>query len=98
MARQELASTDDKVIPFRIEGTDFRGQVVKLGESVDDVLTRHDYPAPVSKLLGEALVLTALLGASLKFDGKLIFQIQGTGPVRLLVCDYVTKGHHTAFG
>lgn len=92
MAQRDHAPTDDKVISFRIEGTDFRGQIVKLGDAVDQVLSRHDYSAPVSKLLGEALVLTALLGASLKFDGKLILQIQGDGPVRLLVCDYATDG------
>ncbi len=93
MAQHDLVPSDDKVISFRIEGTDYRGQIVKLGDAVDQVLSRHDYSSPVSKLLGEALVLTALLGTSLKFNGKLILQIQGDGPVRLLVCDYVTDGY-----
>ena len=86
------APSDDKVISFRIEGTAFRGQILKLGDAVEQVLARHDYPVPVSLLLGEALVLTAILGASLKFEGKLILQIQGDGPVRMLVCDYLTDG------
>src|SRR5213079_3563451 len=53
-----------------------------------DVLTKHDYPAPVGKLLGEAIVLTTLLGSSLKFEGRFILQTQTDGPVSFLVVDY----------
>ena len=49
---------------------------------IDDILSRHDYPAPVSALLAEAVALTALLGTALKFDGKFILQTKTDGPVR----------------
>jgi molecular chaperone Hsp33 len=59
---------------------------------IDDIINRHDYPSPVSKLLGEAIVLTVLLGSSLKFDGRFILQTQADGPVRMLVVDYTSPG------
>ena len=54
--------------------------------------TRHDYPEPVANLLGEACALAALVGSNLKFDGRLIVQAQGDGPVRYVVADYDTSG------
>jgi molecular chaperone Hsp33 len=59
---------------------------------VDTILSRHDYPEPVSKLLGEAVALTAILGAALKFEGKFILQASTDGPVDLLVADYQVPG------
>lgn len=79
---------DDHVVPFHVEGMDVRGRAVQLGPMLDTILGRHDYPAPVARLLAEVIVLTVLLGTSLKFDGKLIIQTQGDGPVDLLVCDF----------
>jgi molecular chaperone Hsp33 len=52
------------------------------------LLEKHDYPAPVGKLLGEAVVLTVLLGSSLKFDGRFILQTQTDGPVSLMIVDF----------
>jgi molecular chaperone Hsp33 len=54
------------------------------------ILDRHAYPDPVSKLLGEVIVLTVLLGTSLKFDGRFTVQTQTDGPVSLLVVDFKT--------
>ena len=59
---------------------------------MDDILHKHDYPAPVSALLAEAVALTAMLGASLKFDGKFILQTNSDGPVDLLVADFSSPG------
>lgn len=84
------ATTDDLVLPFQIEGLGIRGRVVRLGPLVDRVLTQHDYPEPVSRMLGEALALTAMIGSALKFRGRFTFQTQGKGPVSLLVADYET--------
>ena len=63
---------------------------MRFGAAVDTILTRHDYPAPVARLLGEAIVLAALLGSVLKFEGRFILQTQSDGPVRMLVVDYTT--------
>ena len=84
--------TDDLVAAFQIEGWPVRGRIVRLADVVDDILSRHDYPEPVANLLGEACALAALVGSSLKFDGKLIVQAQGDGPVAYVVADYDTAG------
>jgi molecular chaperone Hsp33 len=84
--------SDNLVLPFEIRPLGVRGRLVRLGSAVDDILHRHDYPAPVSALLAEAVSLTAMLGATLKFDGKFIFQTKTDGPVDMIVADYVSPG------
>jgi molecular chaperone Hsp33 len=84
--------TDDIVQPFQIEGANLRGRLVRLGEVVDSVLTRHAYPDPVARLLGEALTLCAILATALKFEGVFTLQARGDGPVSMLVVDYRTSG------
>ncbi len=81
--------------PFQLDsGTDgearLTGRLARLGHVVDDVLGRHDYPEPVAELLGEALALSATLAGALKFDGIFTLQIQGDGPVSLLLADIET--------
>jgi molecular chaperone Hsp33 len=83
-------SADDTVLPFEVSALDLRGRVVRLGPAVDEILTRHDYPAPVSRVLGEAIVLTVMLGSALKFAGRFILQSQSDGPVSMLVVDYTS--------
>jgi molecular chaperone Hsp33 len=83
---------DDFVAPFQIDAQPVRGRIARLGPAVHEVLTRHRYPEPVANLLGEACALAALVGASLKFDGRLIVQAQGDGPVAYVVADYDTTG------
>ncbi len=79
---------DDAILPFEVDALDVRGRLARLGPALDDILTKHDYPAPVGKLLGEAIVLTTLLGSALKFDGRFILQAQTDGPVSFLVVDF----------
>ncbi len=79
---------DDAVLPFEVSALDVRGRLTRMGPSLDEILTKHDYPAPVGKLLGEAIVLTTLLGSTLKFDGRFILQTQTDGPVSLIVVDF----------
>ncbi len=88
---------DDHVVPFQVEPLDARGRIVQLGKMLDDILDRHAYPEPVSRLLAEVIVLTALLGSSLKFDGKFIVQTQTDGPVDMLVADFATPGSVRAY-
>ncbi|QRM54100.1 Hsp33 family molecular chaperone [Sinorhizobium sp. BG8] len=88
---------DDHVVPFQIEGLDVRGRAVQLGPMLDTILARHNYPAPVARLLAEAIVLTVLLGTSLKFEGKLIVQTKGDGPVDLLVADFSSPENVRAY-
>src|SRR5271163_2190824 len=79
---------DDAVLPFEVASLDLRGRLTRLGPGLDDLLAKHDYPPPVAKLLGEAIVLTTLLGSSLKFNGRFILQTQTDGPVSFLIVDF----------
>ena len=85
-------TADDTVMPFEVAALDLRGRVVRLGPLIDEILARHAYPDPVAKLLGEAVVLTVMLGTALKIDGRFILQTNGDGPVRMLVVDYTAPG------
>ncbi len=79
---------DDAVLPFSVDALDLRGRLTKLGPALDELLEKHAYPAPVGKLVGEAVVLAVLLGSSLKFDGRFILQTQTDGPVSLMIVDF----------
>ncbi len=80
----------DQVLGFTIASRHARGRVVRLGPALEQVLAAHGYPPAVEKLLAEALVLTALLGTTLKSDdGQMTMQAQTKdGAIELLVCDY----------
>jgi len=88
----DTVSGDDIILPFQADLAGASGRLVRLGSAVDEILRGHAYPEAVCKLLGEAVALTALLGASLKFDGKFIFQTKTDGPVSMLVADYRSSG------
>ncbi|HZZ32040.1 MAG TPA: Hsp33 family molecular chaperone [Phenylobacterium sp.] len=83
---------DDAVTAFQIEGEPVRGRLARLGPSIDEILRAHAYPEAVANLLGEACALAALVGSNLKFDGRLIVEARGDGPVRFVVADYDTSG------
>jgi len=80
----------DEAIGFTLPHRHARGRLVRLGPVLDQVLSAHAYPAPIARILSEALTLTALLGAMLKdAGGQLTLQAQTeAGIVDLLVCDY----------
>jgi len=65
---------------------------VRMGPVLDDILRAHDYPDLVAHLLGEAVLIAVLAGSSLKFEGRLIIQASGDGPVSLVLVDYSTTG------
>lgn len=88
----QSAVSDDLAAAFQIEGWPVRGRLVRLGAAIDTILAAHAYPEPVAALLGEACALAALIGSSLKFEGRLLVQAQGDGPVRYVVADYGTDG------
>jgi molecular chaperone Hsp33 len=79
---------DDAVLAFEVGALDLRGRLTRLGPALDEILHKHDYPPPVGKLLGEAIVLTTLLASSVKFEGRFILQTRTDGPVSLLIVDF----------
>lgn len=92
MRAPDAVAIDDTVMPFQVDALDLRGRLVRLGPMVDEILGGHDYPAPVSKLLGEAIVLGTLLGTALKAEGRFILQTQTDGPVSMLIVDFRAPG------
>lgn len=82
----------DRMFSFTLPGRNARARVVRLDSVVDEVLSAHNYPPPITHLLSEALVLAALMGGLLKPDGddpQLTLQAQTqAGAVTLLVCDF----------
>ena len=88
----EDGAEDDVIVPFTVSSLDVRGRTGQFGASINAILARHNYPEPVAQLLAQAMALTALLGSSLKFDGKFIMQTQTDGPVSLLVADLRANG------
>jgi molecular chaperone Hsp33 len=83
---------DNLLRPFQLEQSALRGRLVRLGALVDRVLTRHDYPEPVSRLLGELFVLAATLAGGLKFQGTFSLQVRSAGPVSLMIADCTNDG------
>lgn len=91
MSDRELSSANlDLAVGFTLPHRNARGRLVRLGPVLDEILSAHDYPAPIARVLSEALTLTALLGAMLKdAGGQLTLQAQTEeGIIDLLVCDY----------
>ncbi len=87
--REGLAPIRDRSLSFAVPARDVRGRVIRLDASITAILAAHDYPPALAQLLGEALVVTAMLGATLRENGGgLTLQAQSAGPVSLLVCDY----------
>jgi molecular chaperone Hsp33 len=90
--------TADTLQKFMVDNAPVRGEFVEISSTWRQVQARSDYPAPVRTLLGEMLSAAALLSANLKFNGVIVMQIHGDGPVRLLVveCDSELRLRATA--
>lgn len=88
----------DTLQKFMFEEAPVRGELVEISDTWRQIQARHDYPKAVSAMLGEMIAAAALLSANLKFNGALIMQIHGDGPVRLLVveCDSTLQLRATA--
>jgi molecular chaperone Hsp33 len=80
------------VVPFHLPDRPVRGRLVRLGALADALLSRHDNPAPVTRITGEALALVAALATALKFRGSFSLQAKGDGPVGMLLADCTEAG------
>lgn len=78
-------SNHDQLHRYLFENYAVRGELVTLSDTYRHILDNHDYPAPVQALLGEMLIATSLLTATLKFNGDITVQLQGDGPLKLAV-------------
>ncbi len=84
---------DDFVAGFSPQGLPVRGRVIRLSEgTISPILNRHAYPDHLAEILGEAVMLSALVGSGMKFEGKVLAQAEGDGPVSMLVGEYTKAG------
>lgn len=88
MSKINQIAWDDTVLPFQLDRSDIRGRVVRLDGVLDHVLSRHDYPGPVSAMVAELALLVALIGPTIKLRWKLSLQVRGNGAIRTLAADY----------
>ncbi len=79
---------DDTVLPFQLDRADIRGRVARMDKTLEQILSQHNYPAPVAALVAEAVLLTGLIGQTIDLRWKLSLQIRGDGPIRLIATDY----------
>nr|WP_298679352.1 Hsp33 family molecular chaperone HslO [uncultured Lentibacter sp.] len=88
MENTENKIWDEKVLPFELRISDCRGRIVRLDQTVNDILAQHDYPKQVESLISEMVIITALLGSMVESKWKLSLQVQTDGPVRMIATDY----------
>ncbi len=80
-------SHQNYILPFQIDHSNLRGRVVRVSTVLDEIITAHNYPKPVSHLVAESTTLSLALSSMLKFEGIFTLQAQGDGPVNMLVSD-----------
>lgn len=91
------SGADDSSLPFSVEPLDVRGRLARLGPAIDQILSKHAYPAPVARVVGEAAALTVLLGMALKYEGRFQLQTRSDGLVDMLVVDFDAPDRLRAF-
>lgn len=95
----QMTTPDNNVTIFQLENSPVRGRSVHLGAAIDQALRKPDgadrYPEEIARMLGEAMMIGAIVAKSLKFEGRLIVQCHGTndGAISLLMADCNTDGH-----
>lgn len=77
----------DRLLKFLFHGAPVRGELVRMSHAWQQMTAHHEYPAPVKQLLGEMVAAAALLASNIKFNGALVMQVHGDGPVKLLVVE-----------
>ena len=84
--------TADNILPFQIDNVTVKGRLVRLKDTLDEILNRHNYPEIVNNYLAEMIALSAALSADAKYQGLFTLQISGDGPLRMMVVDMTTDG------
>ena len=87
-----MLSEADTLQRFLLDDTPVRGELVHLDETWKAMSSCADYPPVVKQLLGETVAAVALLAATIKFNGQLIVQVRGDGPINLLVVHAESDG------
>jgi molecular chaperone Hsp33 len=84
---------DDLIETFQLDSSNLRGRILRVGPALDSLLKRHSsYPDPVTRLTGETACIALMLSSMLKYDGIFTLQLQGDGPVSMVVADITNQG------
>jgi len=87
----------DFIQTFQIEDLNIRGRLVRMNQTFHDAIKVHAYPQPLAELIGETMILTAVLASALKYEGIFTLQVQGDGPVSLIMADITSDGAMRAY-
>ncbi len=87
----------DTLLPFMLGAGLVRGRMVRLGPALDTILKGHDYPLAVAERMAETVTIAVALAGALKYEGVFTLQIQGKGPISLVVADVTSEGHLRAY-
>src|SRR6201996_7322374 len=86
------APPGDFILPFDLPAAGVRGRIVRLDAASARALSAHALPEAASRVLGETVALSALLGTALKLDGRLTVQTKSDGALDLVSADYYGEG------
>lgn len=89
-ANSNLAVFRDSVLPFQLGESDVTGRFFRSQKAITQILERHNYPEPIARLLGEALLVIGLIGSGLKLQHRLILQLQGDGAISMIMAEYTS--------
>lgn len=93
----DTSKLGDFVQTFQIEDLNIRGRLVRMEDAFARATENHDYPPLLAQLIGETMVLASVLASALKYDGIFTLQIQGDGPVNLIMADITSDGAMRAY-
>ena len=82
----------DTCASFHINNGAFFGRFIRLDKVVNDIISKHDYPATVNAIIAESTALAALLASTIKYDGLFTLQTKSDGPVSMIVVDVTSDG------
>lgn len=83
---------NDKCISFSLDNNAFRGRIVRLDHILSDIFAPRRYPQNVEAAMSETTALGIMLASLMKYDGYFTLQMQGDGPISVLVTDVTSKG------
>lgn len=87
----------DTCVSFFIDNGAYQGRLIRLNKVLDEIISKHDYPRPVSAVLAENTVLGAMLSSMLKYDGLFTLQTKSDGPISMIVVDVTSEGYLRAY-
>ena len=87
MTENKKENLNNRMIKFLFEGAPVRGACVQMAEEWQEMIKFHHYPENVAALLGQFTAGALLLSSTIKFEGSLILQVKGSGPIAFIYAE-----------